>query len=86
MGETCPYCKGTGLIEATLAVRLTALRQAKGVTQDEVAQGAGISRSQVANLERSRGDPSIPALIKLAAYFNVTTDYILGVSSGRQQS
>lgn len=85
MSETCPYCKGTGRIEATLAVRLTALRQAKGVTQDEVAQAAGISRAQIANLERSRGEPSIPSLIKLAAYFNVTTDYILGVSAGGQQ-
>lgn len=85
MSENCPYCKGTGRIEASLAVRLTALRQAKGVTQDDVAHAAGISRSQIANLERSRGEPSISALIRIAAYFDCTTDYLLGVSGGPQQ-
>lgn len=42
MSDTCPYCKGTGKIEATLAVRLVALRQRRGVTQDEVADVAKV--------------------------------------------
>jgi transcriptional regulator with XRE-family HTH domain len=69
MSETCPYCRGTGRIEATLAVRLTALRQAKGINQEDVAHAAGVSRSQIANLERGRGEPSIQSLIKLASYW-----------------
>jgi len=83
MSDTCPYCKGTGKIEATLAVRLTALRQVKGATQDEVADAARVSRSQIANLERGRGDPSISSLIALAGYFEVSTDYLLGIAEAR---
>jgi transcriptional regulator with XRE-family HTH domain len=81
MTDICPYCKGTGKIEGTLAVRLTALRQSKGVTQEQVAGAARVSRTQIANLERGRGDPSISSLIALAAYFEVSTAYLLGVST-----
>lgn len=80
MSDTCPYCKGTGRIDASLASRLVALRAAKNVTQEEVAGAAGVSRSQIANLERGRGEPSISALLRLASYFHVSTDYLLGVS------
>ncbi len=80
MSDTCPYCKGTGRIDASLATRLVALRSTKDVTQDEVASAAGVSRSQIANLERGRGEPSIASLVRLSAYFNVTTDYLLGIS------
>lgn len=82
MSERCPYCKGTGKIEASLAVRLQTLREKKGVTQGEVASVAGISRTQIANLERGRGEPSISSLVRLASYFHVTTDYLLGISEG----
>jgi transcriptional regulator with XRE-family HTH domain len=79
MSETCPYCKGTGKIEASLPVRLVSLRETRGVTQGEVATAAGVSRTQIANLERGRGEPSISSLVRLAAYFHVTTDYLLGI-------
>jgi transcriptional regulator with XRE-family HTH domain len=78
MSDACPYCNGTGVVEATLASRLTALRNIKGVRQEEVADAARVSRAQIANLERGRGEPSISSLMLLASYFDVTTDYLLG--------
>lgn len=86
MSDTCPYCRGTGKIDATMATRLTALRQIKGVKQEDVAEAANVSRTQIANLERGRGDPSIPVLLRLAQYFNVTTDYLLGVGAASEGS
>lgn len=83
MSDVCPYCKGSGRVEATLASRLTALRQAKGVSQEEVAEAVHVSRAQIANLERGRGEPSIQSLMMLASYFKVTTDYLLGISACR---
>ncbi|MVB04204.1 helix-turn-helix domain-containing protein [Agrobacterium vitis] len=86
MTEACPYCKGSGRVTASLSVRLTTLRDLKGVTQAEVASAAGISRTQIANLERGRGEPSISSLIRLAAYFCVSTDYLLGVDNAKKGS
>lgn len=76
--EPCPYCKGTGFVEASFGSRLTALRQAKNVTQADVAEVVHISRAQIANLERGRGEMSMGVLLRLADYYAVSTDYILG--------
>ena len=78
MSDTCPYCKGTGKIEATFASRLVSLRSAKGVTQQDVSLAIGLSRPQIANLEIGRGEPSVTTLINLASYFDCSTDYLLG--------
>lgn len=82
MADVCPYCQGTGRIVASLSTRLTTLRTDRALTQDEVANAAGISRPQIANLERGRGEPSIPTLMRLAAFFHVSTDYLLGITEG----
>ncbi len=78
MSESCPYCKGTGLVQATVATRLVRLREERGLTQDQVADGIHVSRTQVANLERGRGSPSVETLVSMAEYFGVTTDHLLG--------
>lgn len=39
----------------------------------------GLNRSSIANWRLGRGTPSTEAILKIAKYFNVTTDYLLGL-------
>ena len=77
----CPYCKGTGNVDATIASRALAARQEKGWTQQKAANEIGIGRSQLANIEGGRTDPSVKTLIAMAGSYGVTTDWLLGASA-----
>ena len=54
------------------------LRLARGLNQVEFAKVMGVSKQCVSNWENDNVMPSIEMLIKIADFFNVTTDYILG--------
>ena len=54
------------------------LRLARGLNQVEFAKAMGVSKQCVSNWENDNVMPSIEMLIKIADFFNVTTDYILG--------
>lgn len=54
------------------------LRMARGLNQVEFAKVMGVSKQCVSNWENDNVMPSIEMLIKIADFFNVTTDYILG--------
>ena len=55
------------------------LRAAIGVTQMELANSMGVSRSTVAMWETGGSQPDNDMLVKLADFFDVTTDFLLGV-------
>ena len=76
----CPYCKGTGKVEASFAARLRALREDKGLTQLQLSAIADVSRPQLANLEAGRSEPSIRLLTTLSTELEVSTDWLLGRS------
>lgn len=59
-------------------IRLKALRTDKGLSQKEMAEYLGISQPAYANYERQAREADYETLKKLADYFNVTTDYLLG--------
>ena len=61
--------------------RLAKLRAAKGVGLSDMGKQVGISSSMISRYEVGERLPSFKVLIKLAAYFNVTTDYLLGVET-----
>ena len=54
------------------------LRMARGLNQVEFARVMGVSKQCVSTWENDNVMPSIEMLIKIADFFNVTTDYILG--------
>jgi len=60
------------------AERLTKLRKAKKLTQQELADKLNISRATYAQYEIGRRKPDYETLEKLADYFNVSIDYLLG--------
>ena len=48
---------------------IRALREGRGLTQDELATRLGVSRQTVISLERGRYDPSIRLAFKIAREF-----------------
>ncbi len=63
--------------------RIRSLRQAKGMTQHELAEALNISTVYVCKLERGSGIPSIDLCLDISQFFGVSVDYILtgGISS-----
>lgn len=59
--------------------RLRALRQDLGLSQDDVAKKIGVSRPAYVNYEQGKSRP-VRKLKELAALFDVTSDYIMGLS------
>lgn len=63
-----------------LNIRIKELRNAHGLTQVEFAKRLSVSKQAVSNWENNNIQPSIDMLVKIADYFAVTTDYLLGRS------
>lgn len=57
---------------------LQELRKQKKVTQQRLADALGVSRSAVAMWETGGNDPDADMLIRIAKYFGVSVDYLLG--------
>ena len=58
--------------------RLRFLRTEKGESLEKVAQYLNVSLQTVSNYETEKRDMTPETIIKLANYFNVSTDYLLG--------
>lgn len=58
--------------------RIRDLREDSDKTQTEIAEHLGISQTMYARYERGANELPIRHLIKLADYYGVSTDYILG--------
>lgn len=58
--------------------RFVSLCDEKGIKPGRAAEDCGINRSNVTMWKNNGGTPRSNALQKLADYFGVTTDYLLG--------
>jgi transcriptional regulator with XRE-family HTH domain len=58
--------------------RIRKLRIDKSLTQDELGKILNVQKAAVSKYELGRAMPSPDILLKLAKYFNVSTDYLLG--------
>nr|DAL65717.1 MAG TPA_asm: repressor protein [Caudoviricetes sp.] len=52
----------------------------KGLSQLAFAKILGISQQTIGSWETGRTSPDLETLIKIASFFNVSTDYLLGVT------
>lgn len=66
--------------------RLKQLRKEKGLTIEELAKEADLSRSTYAGYEKEHRKPPLDTLIKLSNYFDVPTDYILGLTDSKERN
>ncbi|MFD1441235.1 helix-turn-helix domain-containing protein [Lacticaseibacillus hegangensis] len=62
-----------------LGDRLKKLR-GDGRTQEDVAKAIGVSRAAYSHFENNRNEPDNDTLKKLAQYYDVSIDYLLGKS------
>lgn len=62
----------------TCGDKIAALREKRGLTQEELASKIGISRASLSHYEKNRREPDYNTINKLANYFHVTADYLLG--------
>ena len=62
---------------STLGGRILQLRTQHNIGQKEFALYLHVSVSTVSNYENNIHQPDVPTLIKIADYFNVSTDYLL---------
>lgn len=62
------------------ATRLKELRLERGFTQQKVAEALGLRQQSYARYEYGTGEPSLHTLVDIARLYNVTTDYLLGLS------
>jgi transcriptional regulator with XRE-family HTH domain len=49
-----------------------AVRQAKGMTQEQLAEASGFSQQYISDLERGRRNPTVVSLYELALALNST--------------
>lgn len=62
-----------------VAERIKSLRTERGIGQNLLAKELGISNASISYWENAKQEPSACALYKLAQYFDVSADYILGI-------
>lgn len=60
--------------------RIKYLREAKGLTQKDVANKLGLESAAVSKYELNLREPNIEALKKLSEIFEVSTDFLLGLT------
>jgi len=61
-----------------MAERLKELRLEKGIGQNKLSADLDLSNASISYWENGKQEPTASALFKLAGYFNVSVDYILG--------
>lgn len=60
--------------------RLCKLRKERGLSQSTVARAIGVSMGIICYWETNKSEPTATNVVKLARYFGVTSDYLLGLS------
>ncbi len=58
--------------------KLKELRKNKNMTQEDVGKLCDVAKQTISNWESNITQPPFEVVTKLAQYFNVTTDYLLG--------
>lgn len=63
--------------------RLKELRTQSGLTQKQLGELIGVTKSVVSFYELRERTPSPEVLIKIASVFHVSSDYLLGIEKGK---
>ena len=59
--------------------KLKLLRKQSGVSQKDVANAIGVTTSAYSNYEQGIREPNIQILINLCKYYDVSSDYLIGL-------
>ncbi|MBQ4544368.1 MAG: helix-turn-helix transcriptional regulator [Oscillospiraceae bacterium] len=64
-------------------MRLKDLREDRDIKQKDIAEYLHIKQNTYSQYENGQRQLPVDILIKLSEYYNVSTDYILGISKER---
>jgi transcriptional regulator with XRE-family HTH domain len=64
-------------------IKLRSLREERKLSQQRIAMDLQISQASISKYELGSAEPDIGTILRLTEYFNVSTDYLLGVSELR---
>lgn len=64
-----------------LSKKIKEIRLEHNLTQKELSEKIGYSQSIITRWEKNECEPTASAIITLAKFFNVTTDYLLGLEN-----
>lgn len=67
--------------DVNLGDRYRDLRKDRKLTQDDLAQYLGLTRSAINTWEQGLSIPSVNMIISLSQFYGVTTDYLLGLDN-----
>lgn len=70
-----------GLLVVNCSEKLRALREARGLTQMQVANRIGVSKSMVSAYETAAKTPSIEVLIRFSNLYCVSVDYLVCIDA-----
>ena len=62
-------------------MKLKEIRKAKGISQLKLAMDLNMSQNTISRYETGEREPGIVELTKIADYFNVSIDYLVGRTS-----
>lgn len=65
-------------MDNNIGYRISELRKQAGMSQFQLAKVLDIATSTLGMYETGRREPSLKVMNRIANYFNVTTDYLLG--------
>lgn len=65
-------------MDKSFSEKLIELRIEKGLTQLEVAKELGLSKTGYAGYEQGRSEPNLQMLKRIANFYGVTADYLIG--------
>ncbi len=68
-------------MEKCFAERFKELRCEKGLNQVELAKQLGVSNGVISLWENGLREPGMYSLIQIAKYFDVSIDYLVGLSN-----
>ena len=77
-------CQGLFLIfgvdTMTFPERILELKKSRNLLQKDIANSVGITIRNYQRYEKGQAQPTLPVLYKLADYFDVSLDYLVGRS------
>lgn len=66
--------------------KIRQMREARGMTQQDLARTIGVSQATVSDWERGEKNPDLVRAVKLADLFNTSLDVIYGRESVRREA
>lgn len=70
-------------MKTLFGTRLRELREEAGLSQKQLAERLGITKTTVNRYENDLREPEFATLIEIVRFFGVSADYLLGIKDSR---